>query len=118
MRVRARLLESLDGLPREWSADEGEKGPGREARKYDAQHEDEVRGSDDPAEHGRGSRDPESNDERPLPDRRVRGDVRDLVDPQDPRHEETQRDGEDDRGGVERSREDVVRPEDRDGPAL
>src|SRR2546426_12372975 len=113
MRVRARLLESLDGLPREWSADEGEKGPRCEARKYDAQHEDEVRGSDDPAEHGRGSRDPESNDERPLPDRRVRGDVRDLVDPEDPRHEETQGDRQDDRGGGERSREGGVPPQGR-----
>src|SRR2546426_644738 len=56
------------------------------------------------------------DDEGPLPDRAVRRDVGDLVNPQNPRDEEPEGEGEDDRREVERAREDEVRPEDRDRP--
>src|SRR6266540_4271458 len=108
VRVRPRLLEPRQRLPREGQGEHGEEGPWRQAREDDAEDEDEVRGPDDPAEHGRRARDAEPHDEGPLPHGAVRGDVRDLVDPQDPRHEEAEGNRQDDRRGVERPRENVV----------
>src|SRR5437867_4059667 len=116
VRVGARLPEALDRLHREREAEKGDKGPGRQPPNDDAQDQDRIRGNHEPAEHRRGPWNPEADDEGPLPDRAVRRDVGDLVNPQNPRDEEPEGEGEDDRREVERAREDEVRPEDRDRP--
>src|SRR5207249_680036 len=97
----------------EGNGQEGEEGPRGQGEQDDAEDEDRIRREDDrPERRGRASY-AEPDHERPLPDRGIRGDVRDLVNPQDARDEQPEGNGENDRRRMEGSREDVVHSEDR-----
>src|SRR6266511_1336395 len=98
MRVRPRLPEATQWLRGEGCRDDPEEGPRRQAREEDPKRQDDVRSGEEAREYARRPGDPEPNDEGPFPDGRVRGDVRHLVDPEDPRHEEAQGYREDDGG--------------------
>src|SRR6266540_3399878 len=84
------VLRHEPGGPRKWTRTPSGRCQ-RESDRLD-RREGEAR------EYARRPGAPEPNDEGPFPDGRVRGDVRHLVDPEDPRHEEAQGYREDDGG--------------------
>src|SRR3989475_10866323 len=82
--------EPSHGPGREGERQKAEQGPGSQAGAKDTDQEDDVRGRHQARRGRRGPRDPEPDPQRSFPDGSVCGDVRDLVDPQDSRHQDTE----------------------------